>query len=210
MANLTAHDAGTIVREVVGVFHDERSLQNAVDELLVAGFDRSSLSLLASAHAVEEKLGHKYDKVADLEDDPSVPRIAYMGKDSRVEGESAVVGGLAYVGALGAVGAIVASGGTIAAALIGAAAAGGLGAAVGAVLAKFLDRHHAHYLQEQLDRGGLLLWVSVRTARWENTARGILTRCGAEDVHMHDLPELHPDVTKGVSYDLSFMNRLGL
>jgi hypothetical protein len=210
MANVTADDAGTIVREAVGVFHDERSLQNAVDELFVAGFDRSSLSLLASAHAVEEKLGHRYGKVAELEDDASVPRIAYLGKDSRVEGESAVVGGLAYVGALGAVGAIVASGGTIAAALIGAAAAGGLGGAVGAVLAKFLDRHHAHYLQEQLDRGGLLLWVSVRDTGQERKACEVLGHCSAEDVHVHGLPEPHPEVMKGVSYDLSFMNRLGL
>jgi hypothetical protein len=210
MANVTVHDAGTLAREAVGVFHDERSLQNAVDDLLIAGFDRSALSLLASEHAVEEKLGHKYDKVAELEDDLSVPRTVFIGKDSRVEGESAVVSGLAYVGAIGAVGAIVASGGTIAAAIIGAAAAGGLGGAVGAVLARILDRHHAHYLREQLDHDGLLLWVSLRSPDQEDKVRRILTRCGAESVHAHDLPEPHYDVTKGMSYDLSFMNRLGL
>lgn len=35
------------VREAVGVFHDERTLQAAADDLLVAGFDRADLSLLA-------------------------------------------------------------------------------------------------------------------------------------------------------------------
>jgi hypothetical protein len=210
MANVTAHDAGTSVREAVGVFDDESALQSAVDELFLAGFDRSSLSLLASEHAVEEKLGHRYDKVAELEDDPTVPRIAYLGKDSRVEGESAVVSGLAYVGALGAIGAIVASGGTIAAALIGAAAAGGVGGLIGTVLARFIAGHHADYLQEQLDHGGLLLWVSVRDAEQERKACEVLRRCSGDDVHVHDLPALHHDVTEGVSYDTSFMKRLGM
>jgi hypothetical protein len=203
-------DADTAVREAVGVFDDEPSLQNAVDELLVAGFDRSSLSLLASEHAVETKLGHRYDKVAELEDDTGVPRIAYIGKDSRVEGEAVAISGLAYIGAVGAAGAIVATGGTIAAALLGAAAVGGMGGLIGAGLAKFMGAHHADYLQEQLDHGGLLLWVSVRGPGQARAACEILKRGSGRDVHVHDIPELHFDVTRGVSYDTSFMKRLGM
>lgn len=198
------------VREAVGVFHDEKSLQGAVDELLVAGFDRSSLTLLASEHAVTEKLGHRYEKVDEIEDDLSVPRVAYVGSDSRTEGKAAAVTGLAYVGALGAVGAIVASGGTIAAAILAAAAAGGMGGLIGSVLTRFLDRHHAEHLREQLDHGGLLLWVATHEEAQEKRACDILRGSGAEHVHVHDLP--HPDYAfeGGQSYDLSFMNRLGL
>jgi hypothetical protein len=199
-----------VVRETVGVFHDEASLQNAVDEMLISGFDRSSLSLLASQHAVEEKLGHKYEKVGELEDDLSIPRTVYIGKDSRTEAETAVVSGLAYVGALGAAGAIVASGGTIAAAILGAAAAAGVGGAIGGVLARFMDRHHAKYLQEQLDHGGLLLWVATHGTDQENKAHAILQRCGAGHVHAHTLPAPASAMTGGVSYDISFMKRLGL
>ena len=205
-----AEDTGGGAREAVGVFHDEASLQNAVDELLIACFDRASLSLLAGERTVEQKLGHKYDKVAELEDDLSVPRIAFVGKDSRVEGETAIISGLGYVGALGAVGAIVASGGTVAAAILGAAAIGGVGGLIGVALTRFLEHHHADYLQEQLDRGGLLLWVSLRSPDQENKVRKILTRSGAEDVHVHDLPEESYDFKGGVSYDVSFMKRLGM
>lgn len=197
-------------REAVGVFHDESAMQSAVDGLLVAGFDRSNLSLLASAHAVEEKLGHRYDKVTEVEDDLSVPRAVFIDKDSRIEGETAVVSGLAYIGAIGTVGAIVASGGTVGLAILGAAAAGGLGGLVGAALARFMDRHHANHLQDQLDRGGLLLWVSVRGAEQEAKAREILEKSGAEHVHVHDVPEEKLPLEGGVSYDMSFMNRLGL
>jgi hypothetical protein len=181
------------VREAVGVFHDEKSLQSAVDELLIADFDRSYLSLLAGNAAVEEKLGHVYEKVAELEDDS---RAAYQA--------------LAYVGAIGAVGAIVASGGTIAAAILGAVAAGGTGGVIGGYLARFLDQHHATYLQDQLDRGGLLLWVRVPDPEHEQRALDTLKRWSADDVHVHDLPKPEFDYESGLSYDVSFMKKLGL
>jgi hypothetical protein len=178
--------ADETVREAVGVFHDEKSLQSAVDELLIADFDRSYLSLLAGNKAVEEKLGHVYEKVSELED------------DSR------------YVGAIGAVGAIVASGGTIAAAILGAVAAGGTGGVIGGYLTRFLDKHHAAYLQDQLDRGGLLLWVRLPDQAHEQRALDTLKRWSADDVHVHDLPKPEFDYESGLSYDVSFMKKLGL
>jgi len=198
------------VREAVGVFPDETSLRSAVDELLISGFDRSYLSLLAGHHTVEEKLGHMYEKIAEVEDDPEAPYMAYIGSDSRVEAEAAVIGGLAYVGAVAAVGMIVASGGTVAAALSGAAAAGGAGGLIGAAFAMFIHWHHAVYVQEQLDRGGVLLWVRTVDAEHEERACEILRRHSAEDVHVHDLPEIKHEFEGGVSYDVSFMKRLGM
>ena len=55
----------TDLNEAVGVFKAAEALQEAIDDLLSSGFDRADLSLLASEHAVEEKLGHKYQKVAE-------------------------------------------------------------------------------------------------------------------------------------------------
>ena len=198
------------VREAVGVFHDETALRSAADELLTHGFDRSHLSLLASEHAIEQKLGHAYEKVSELEDDSKVPHLAYVGSDSRSEAKGAAVGGLAYIGALGTVGLIVASGGTVAAAIVGAAAIGGAGALIGSVLARFIDDHHAKSVQEQLDHGGLLLWVRTTDPDHEESAVTILKRNGAEDVHVHDLPDLTFQLEGGVSHDTSFMERLGL
>lgn len=198
------------VREAVGVFHDETALRDAADELMTAGFDRSDLSLLAGDHAVEQKLGHAYKKVEELEDDAEVPSVAYSGSDSRPEAEGAVVGGLAYVGAVSTVGVIVASGGTVAAAIVGAAIAGGIGSAIGIALAKVIGDHHADYLKEHLEKGGLLLWVHTVDQEHETRACDILKKHGAEDVHVHDLPEAKFKVKGGISHDTSFMNRLGL
>jgi hypothetical protein len=70
------------VREAVGVFNHPEDLQSAIDELLSSGFDRAELSLLASEHVVEQKLGHRYEKVSLLADDPTIPRAAYVSSEA--------------------------------------------------------------------------------------------------------------------------------
>ena len=176
--------------EAVAVFHDARSLQSAADALLISGFDRANLSLLAGREAVEKKLGHLYSSVTELEDDSHVKTRAYAGEDSLTEAKTAAVGGLFFVGAVAAAGAVVASGGTMAAAIIGALAAGGTGGAIGAALAGIVGRRHADALQGHLDKGGLLLWVRTVDSAHEQRALEILKDNAGEDVHLHALPQL--------------------
>ncbi|MGE0666186.1 MAG: hypothetical protein AB7O49_06475 [Sphingomonadales bacterium] len=172
-------------REAVAVFRSAEHLECAIDELLSSGFDRAELSLLAAQDAVEEKLGHHYQKVAELEDDMAVPRTCYVSTGARGDAEGALMGGLLYVGAVAAAGLVLASGGTLAAALATAAVSGGTGGAIGAVLAWLVGEHHAEYLQEQLDRGGLLLWVQLRDDDHERAALRILDKHSGRDVHAH-------------------------
>jgi outer membrane lipoprotein SlyB len=173
--------------EAVAVFDDAETLEAAVDELMSHGFDHAELSLLASAEAVEQKLGHRFTKVDLVEDDEEAPRRAYISTESRGDAEGALIGGLMYVGALAAAGATVASGGTLGAAIAGAAAMGGAGGLIGATLAKFVDDQHAVTLEEQLDRGGLLLWVRTRDQEHEKKAKDVLSKHSAHDVHLHKL-----------------------
>jgi hypothetical protein len=99
-----------------------------------------------------------------------------------------LIGVLVYVGATAAAGAIVVSGGTLAAILTAMAVAGGAGGLIGTLLAKWVGDHHAHYLREQMDHGGLLLWVRTRNAEKEERATEILRKHSAGDVHVHALP----------------------
>jgi len=179
---------GDNMREAVGVFKTADALQGAIDELMSSGFDRAEISLLAAEKTVEEKLGHKYRKVTQLEDDTSVPRCCYVSLESIGDAEGGLIGGLIYVAAGAALGAIVASGGTLAAAIAGTALAGGAGGLIGSVLAKLVGDHHAHHLQEQLDHGGLLLWVRTWNAEDEKGAVEILRKHSGRDVHIHTLP----------------------
>lgn len=176
------------VREAVGVFKTAEDLQAAIDDLLQSGFHRAELSLLAGEHAVEEKLGHLYRKVSSFADDPLIPRTAYVSPEAIGGAEGGLIGILVYVGAMAAAGAIVASGGALAAIIMGTALTGGAGGLLGAVLAKWLDEGHAHHLQQQLDHGGLLLWVRTWTPSHEERAIGILKKHSGEQVHVHALP----------------------
>ncbi len=167
------------VREAVGVFKTADAFQEAIDELLSSGFDRAELSLMASEQAVEEKLGHKYRKVSEVEDDDSVPRVAYVSPESLGDAEGALIGGLFYIGV--GVGAVLASVGFPGTAITVAAQS----ALIGSVLAKVVGDHHARYLEKQLDHGGLLLWVRTRDEEREKRAADILIKHSGSDVHVH-------------------------
>jgi hypothetical protein len=176
---------GQDVHEVVGIFHTAEDLQAAIDELLSSGFDRAELSLVAGEHAVEKKLGHAYRKASFMADDLTIPRIAYVSLEAIGDAQGGLIGGLVYVGAVIATGAVVVSGGTLAAAISAAALAGGAGGTIGAVLAHWVGHHHAHYLQQQLQQGGLLLWVRSWDAADEARAVAILRAHAGDNVHVH-------------------------
>lgn len=177
-----------MVREAVGVFGSEESLEAAIDELQSSGFSRAEISLLAADSAVERKLHRRYRSVRELEDAAGVPTSAYVSREVIGDAEGAVIGGLLYIGVTVGAGAVVASGGTLAAALAAAAVLGGGGALAGGVLAALIGRSHARQIEDQLNRGGLLLWVRTRDLAHECRATEILARHGANDVHIHGLP----------------------
>jgi hypothetical protein len=184
-ATMTQEQDANPVREAVGVFGNADELQAAIDELLSSGFDRSELSFLASESAVAQRLGSKYQKVRELEDDASVPRAAYVSPESIGDAEGGVIGGLMYIGAGVLMGPVAAAGGTLAAIAAAAAVGGGVGGMLGSLLARRIGTQSAQKIQEQLDHGGLLLWVRVWDPDHEKRAVDILSRHSGQDVHVH-------------------------
>jgi hypothetical protein len=163
------------MREVVAVFDDLETLENAVYELATQGFDRAAFSLLATEDAVADKLGHRYQQVKEVEDDPKVPRATFFSRISRLEAEYLPAPALAAIGAVALAGT-----GTLPVLI----AVGG-GALIGAALGRLMHEHNTTRVHEQLDRGGLLLWVNVRNLREENMALKILRSHSTHDVHTH-------------------------
>ena len=182
-----ANSSDNGVREAVGVFDNADTLQAAADELMSSGFDRACLSLVAGHKTVEEKLGGMYSKVKDIEDDPSVPRKAYVSIESIGDAEGAITGALIYIPAICAIGSIVASGGAFATAVGAAALLGGSGGFLGFIAAALIDKNHADYLQDQLERGGILLWVRTWDTEKEQRAKEIMEKHTARDVHIHEI-----------------------
>jgi len=178
----------TTVREAVAVFETAEDLERAIDDLQSSGFNRAEISLLADERTIEKKLGHKYEKVSELEDDPDAPRTAYVSTESVGDAEGGLIGGLTYIGAVAAAGAVVAGGGAFAATLAAAALTGSASGFIGAILAGMVGEHHADYLRKQLEKGGLLLWIRTRDTDHEKQAVDVLSRHSAQDVHVHSVP----------------------
>lgn len=182
---MTATIGSDKVREAVAVFDDVSGLESAVDELHAAGFSESDISLLAADAAVERKLGHVYRRVEELEDEPRAPRTAFVSGKNLGERENRLVGSLTVLPTVLAAGTVVASAGAVAAAIVGTAIAGAL---LGTVFTHWMDQRHADWLQGQLDRGGILLWVRTADEERERQALEILTRFSAHDIHIHEIP----------------------
>jgi len=90
-----------------------------------------------------------------------------------------------YIGAGLLMGPVAFAGGTLAAGAGAAALGGGLGGLIGVGLAKLVGDKHEERLKEQLNYGGLLLWVRVWGAEDEKRAVEILSRHSGREVHVH-------------------------
>jgi hypothetical protein len=189
---MTGQRHHTTDTEAVALFHDVKSLQAAIDELLTSGFDQGCLSVLGNEKAIEDKLGHSYGSTRDLEDNPNVPRATWV-PDESIVAEAACIGTPAYLSAIIGSLMVFASGGTLLGGVAIAAVAGGAGATVGTALAGIVGHEHAKHLNEQLNRGGLLLWVRTRDVEAEKKALDVLRRHSGQDVHLHPVPSAVAD-----------------
>jgi hypothetical protein len=175
------------VREAVGVFADSESLEAAVNELDSAGFSRASISVLGSADEVRNRVGHLYRTAAEMEDDIRAPRSQFISTSTQLEDETAAIIFPLYIGGLAGVAAVAASGGALALAIAAAIIGAATGAGAGGLLAGAIAEHHARRIAEKVAQGGLVLWVKVADDDTKRRAVAILTRAGAQHVHVHEL-----------------------
>jgi hypothetical protein len=175
------------VREVACVFHTRKSLDDAVDALLLAGFDRADIDLMADAETVRQKLGGIYIDAKELADVPQAPRAAFVSREEATAGVALVAGLLSYVGAAAAAFSVVASGGALALAVAAAALGGAAGGGAGTLIARSLGPRQAGEIEAQMIAGGLVLWVRVRSPEQEATAQEILRRHRGDAVRVHEI-----------------------
>ena len=185
------------IREAVGVFDTERALQDAADELMISGFDRADLSVLAERKAVAEHLGRDYGGVEELEDNPHVATDPLPDPDARTTGLGALVTVGFLAGAMLTLVPLVSAGGWATGVVLWVVLGGLVGAAVGYVCARYFARRHRRNIRDQQNRGGILLWVRAPNQSLERKACDILRRKAARDVHLHDRPHVeHPVETR--------------
>lgn len=169
-------------QEVVAIFHDEAVMENALMTIEAAGIASDDVALLASCASVQKKLGHRFKSIAELEDEPDAPRVAFVPAGAEDQFQHTLIGALSYVAT--GFGLILASSGGLAPMLLTATAAGGAVASAGEALKWLVGHHQAQRYAEQLNCGGLLIWVRVKDAAQAQSVMVMLKDHGGVDVHL--------------------------
>lgn len=173
------------IPEVVGVFDTFEDLQKAFYDLRMVGIHHSDISLLGDEKALKEKLGKAYWRASDLEDDPRAPRAHFVSEEAIGELEGAIAGGFFFVGSAIAMTAMLTPASTLAASIAAVAIGGSPAAVIGTLLARRVGQHHKDYYAEQIEHGGILLWVRARDQEHQDLAVKIMEGHSGRDVHVH-------------------------
>jgi hypothetical protein len=174
------------VREVTGVFASRTAALPAVDDLLIAGFDRADIDVLADGQQ-PQRLGQAAIPAVELADVPDAPRQEIVTPEDTAGVFAVCVAVVGSIGAMiGAIG-VIASGGTTWPTILAAIIGGTIGCGVGYLIARGLGWHWRDASEYPAAGDGLVLWVRVRTPDRERTALRILTARGAEAVRVHEI-----------------------
>jgi len=169
------------MQTLVALYHDFADAQNAVDELVRGGVDRTKISLVANNATGE--YSNYVNSDYDSEDAVTAEQGAAFGAAS-----GGIIGALAGLGALAipGIGPVIAAGPLIAA-LAGGAIGALAGAPTGGLVGGLVKTHHmdaedAELYAEGVRRGETLLTVQVDDAEVSRT-RDLLNQYNPTDVH---------------------------
>lgn len=172
-------------REAVGLFMSPQDLQDAIRDLEGTAFPRQDISVMGNRSELLKVFGAKTVDPEFAMNNSDTPRQAPSRPEEQTIGVAAMIGGSAYVGAMALA---LAAGAVTFPAIIAAAALGGLGGGtVGAVLTKLMGKRYNRHIEEQIEKGGLLLWVRTPDEYKEEMAKRIMIARGGYDVHVHDI-----------------------
>jgi len=159
---------------VFGIYPDQLTAEDAVDNLKNSGFRSTDISLLFPDNQGSKDFAHEKHTKA--------PEGAVAGGSS-----GAVIGGalgwLAGVGALAVpgIGPLIAAGPIMG--LLGGIGMGGtIGGLMGALIGLGIPEYEAKRYEGRIRRGSILLSAHCDDSDWAKRARNILSQTGAEDI----------------------------
>jgi hypothetical protein len=159
---------------VFGIYSSESHAAEGVDQLRLAGFQNTEVSVLFSENAGNKDLAHTKSSKA--------PEGAATGA-----GTGVVIGGtlgwLAGIGmlAIPGVGPFIAAG-PIVAMLSGVGLVGTLGGITGGLIGAGIPEYEAKRYEGRIRKGGILLSVHCDTTELEKKAKAVLESTGAQDI----------------------------
>ena len=176
------------VREVAGVFHSSAVLDAAVGSLLLAGFDRADIDVIASPDKVRERLGPVEVHPEELPDIPQLPRQPMFERDDIANSKVVWTSTTASFAAVMAAFVVLYNGGSVTRTIIAALLAGAIcGGVTALVVTWLLEGDDVKAFEPLMEARGLVLWVRVHSPEQEDKAQEILLSHGGKAVRVHEI-----------------------
>jgi hypothetical protein len=178
----------TRAREVTGVFHSRKALEDAAEDLLASGIDRADIDVSASFDELHKRVNYQSVPPAELADLPHAVRQSLLGEDDLLSAEAVVCSVVGCAAAAGMAFYLVSRDMTpLTVTLLSALTGIIIGIAAILPVRRAFRRDRQRGLEKLAEAHGLLIWVRVRSPETEALAQEILLRHGAEAVHVHEI-----------------------
>ena len=170
-------------KQIVGVFDEVESFENALVELLSAGFEPASVSVLAEHRVISDHFGGDIPDAAQLADRADTPKESLGAQEVVRSAIHLIAEGASLIGMIGTAGLAYFMGGPVG---VASAASDATETNVERVLSHRIDHRHADRYRQSIRDGGVVCWVQVRGVQEEARASGILTAQNGRNVHAID------------------------
>jgi hypothetical protein len=166
-------------RSVVGVFREVAAFEQALDGLLKADFDASTISVLGSHQAIVDHFG-RVPQLDEMADAPDTPREALDTEVALHKAIDFIAGTLALISEIGAAAAAYAIGGPVG---VAAGSADLTDTTVDSVLSGYVDDSYRDRFEQNVRDGGMICWVHTRDDDAVAAASQILVAAGGQHIH---------------------------
>lgn len=163
----------TVSKILTAVFESHPNAASALESLVAAGFDSSTISFVASDDFDHDAFG--------VETHSRVAEGAAIGAGAG-GAVGAIVAGLTLVGALATGGAGLVVAGPLVAALAGAGAGAAGGSLLGGIVGLAIPEHEVKHYEDAIGRGHVLIGVECENTQERKTARDIFERFNADKI----------------------------
>lgn len=173
------------VPEVVGLFHDNLSLQSAIFELKMAGFGQHEVSVIGLRDSFAKMSGVRFRTVAEIDYDPEGSKKSLASCEKLDAVEPYLTRGFFFYGSDMGQFLCLDSTSALASSVPALAIRRRPACVVGALLAQREGVEYRDQYAQSIGKGGFLVWVRGRTSARQVMARRILQPWSSDVVTTH-------------------------
>lgn len=162
------------IYKIVGTFNSSANLDQATSTLLMHGISQDSLSIPSKDNR---------DKKMMLNNSLTESESFYSQENVGIA-EGAVIAISLYIGVVTSAALMIINNENLTKTIMVIIISALIAAFSGIFLAMIINKYYKHYIEKQLKKGGLILWIQLRERNQENLVKKILKDNHAKNIHL--------------------------